>query len=91
MAIQIYFNSTGTSPLELASLNQQFYKQFVAEYGTSNCNASLWPGEQLHSLIVSLINYRNAHTALLTISKVDAIITDYKKLYKALTNSFFIN
>lgn len=91
MGKQIYFNSTGTSPLELAALNQQFYKQFVAEYGTSSSNASLWPGEQLHSLIVSLINYRNAHTALLTISKVDAIIMDYKKLYKALTNSFFIN
>jgi hypothetical protein len=91
MAIQIYFNSTGTSPLELASLNQQFYKQFVAEYGSSSSNAFLWPGEQLHSLIVSLINYRSTHTTLLTISKVDANIIYYKNLYKALTKTFFIN
>lgn len=89
MGKQIYFNSTGTGPLELASLNQQFYKQFVAEFGTSSMNASLWPGEQLHSLIVSLINYRDTQTPLL--SKRDANITYYKKLYKSLTTLSFNN
>lgn len=89
--MQNYFNCTDTNPLEAASSNQQFYNHLVAEFGSSVSNAFLWPGEQIHSLIVSLIIYRSRVTATEVLNSVDFNIEYYKGLYKKLTNTFFIN
>lgn len=89
MAHQIYFNAAGRNPLEMAEGNQAFYQQFVTEYGSSPAHANLWTGEQLESLIASLVTFQKSNLSTQVITKCDANITYYKNLYKKLTTTKF--
>ena len=91
MTHQIYFNAAGRTPLEMAEGNQAFYQQLVTEYGSSPAHATLWTGEQLESLIASLVAFQKSNLSKQIISKCDANITYYKNLYKKLTATKFIH
>lgn len=85
MSNQIFYNSTGTTPLEKAENNMAFYTLLIAEYSYANAE-NLFPAEQLHHLLLQLNQYRVvAPTSL--ISKIDATIIHYNILHKKLTNS----
>lgn len=83
MSSQIYYNSTGTTPLKEVENNVVFYNQLIVEYGYATAE-NLFPAEQLHQMIVQLSKYRNVAPITL-ISKIDANILHYKKMYKKIT------
>lgn len=89
MILNLYYNSTGTTPLEEAENNLAFYNQLIVEY--SYCSAeNLFPAEQLRQLLLQLIQYRTIAPSIV-ITNIDANVSEYKNLYKKLTNRDFIN
>lgn len=89
MALQIYYNSTGTTPLEEAENNFVFYTQLVVEYSYASA-VNLFPAEQLQKLLLQLIQYRTIAPSIV-ITNIDANVSEYKNLYKKLTKRDFIN
>ena len=88
MAAQIYYNSTGTTPLEEAEINIVFYTQLIVECSYASAE-NLFPAEQLQQLLVKLNEYRKVVPEIL-IFKIDANIREYRNLHKKLTNQYFI-
>lgn len=88
MILNLYYNSTGTTPLEEAEKNLAFYNQLVIEYGYTSA-LNLFPAEQLQQLLLQLIQYRTVAPETL-IGKIDTNVVEYRNLYKKLTNQDFI-
>ena len=91
MVHKIYFNASGSNPLEVANINQAFYQQFVEEHGSSLAHADLWTGYQLENLITSLVALKMSNIDRSVIDKCNANISFYKKLYKELTTKNIFN
>ncbi len=87
MVPQIYYNSTGITPLEEAENNLAFYTCLIIEYGHAS-SENLFPAEQLYHLLGKLNQYRIVAPESLMF-KIDANVQQYKNLYKKLTNQNF--
>jgi len=74
----------------MAERNQAFYEQFVTEYGTNPAHTNLWTGEQIQSLIYSLLEFQTSNSSRDIIAKCNANLAYYKSLYKKLTTANFI-
>ncbi len=78
----LYFNSNAGDPLELAQLNEGFYHQFIAEYGSSKMHSELWTGETLYSLIKGMKKQCQTLSDRAERKRAAKLIQQYKALYK---------
>ena len=79
---KIYFDGSGSSPLDMGKLNADFFQHFVNEFGSSSMNQGLWPAENLLAFIQEMKRQRKSIVNEADRKRAAKLIQQYKSLYK---------